>query len=89
MSAKKRKSDLPENVAAAKVASPHEAEGGGDDESDHTTTRMQRDEAQAKLAAALLENERLKLGRDAELAAALLENERLRAAAAEPCACGP
>ena len=96
MSSKKRKGDLPASstAEAGQKTSRHveqstkpDADARGDgDESDHAATRIQRDEAQAQLAAALLEHEHFKSRRDAELAAALLENERLRAAASEPCA---
>ena len=74
MSSKKRKGDLPESATAetAQAASHHvnqlsqlkagiDAIGAsGDDDEDHATTRIKLDEAQAKLAAALLEIERLR-----------------------------
>ncbi len=95
-SGKKRKDALPEHTAAevAQKASrmieqpsqtmPDSCDDGGGDDS--TKMRIQRDEAEAKLAAALLKIERLETGRDAELAAALLKIERFEAAASEPCA---
>jgi hypothetical protein len=97
MSSKKRKGGLPENAAAeaaqkslrnsdSSQAMPEIAGNGSGEEEDHASMRMKLDESQAKLAAALLEIERLKNGRDAELAAALLKNERLEAATSEPCA---
>jgi hypothetical protein len=97
MSSKKRKGGLPENAAAEAAQKslrnsdpsqpmPDIAGDGSGEEEDHASMRMKLDESQAKLAAALLEIERLKIGRDAELAAALLKIERLEAATSEPCA---
>jgi hypothetical protein len=87
MSSKKRKGDLPANAAAETVqkasrnvaqslqAMPGIDDAGGGDEAELATMRMKFDESQAKLAAALLDIERLKIG-----------NARLEAAASEPCA---
>ena len=94
MSSQEHNGDLPENPTDEETAqkTPQNTNHSqtepdiDDNESDLAKTRMQRDEARAELAAALLKNEQLEAGRGAELSAALLKIERLEAAASEPCA---